>query len=158
MIRFIYKYYNIINMSKKPKTHLNYLNYNSKKLNSIEDAEKELLLSSSYIPSRPKIATKRVLKNEDVYELLRKIPAGKVTTYGDLAKALGNPSASRIVGRILGENPNPIKVPCHRVVMSNGRVGGYAYGTAKKRQLLENEGVSFTNGMVQNFRNVRVYP
>src|ERR687898_1837049 len=158
MIRFIYKYYNIINMSKKPKTHLNYLNYNSKKLNSIENPEKELLLSSSYIPSRAKIATKRVLKNEDVYELLRKIPAGKVSTYGDLAKALGNPSASRAIGRILGENPNPIQVPCHRVVMANGRVGGYAYGTAKKRQLLENEGVSFINGTIRDFSNVRDYP
>ena len=147
-------------MSKKPKTHLNYLNYNSKKLNSIEDAEKELLpSSSSYISSkRAKITTttKRVLKNEDVYELLLKIPAGKVTTYGDLAKALGNPSASRIVGRILGQNPNPIKVPCHRVVMSDGKLGGYAYGTAKKRGLLEKEGLSFTNGIVSDFTKIRI--
>ena len=52
---------------------------------------------------------RKTIKNEDVYELLRKIPAGKVTTYGDLAKALGNPSASRIIGRILGQNPNPVK-------------------------------------------------
>jgi methylated-DNA-[protein]-cysteine S-methyltransferase len=148
-------------MSKKPKTHLNYLNYNSKKLNSLEDAEKELLpsSSSSYISSkRAKITTttKRVLKNEDVYELLLNIPAGKVTTYGDLAKALGNPSASRIVGRILGQNPNPIKVPCHRVVMSNGKLGGYAYGTAKKRGLLEKEGLSFTNGIVSDFTKIRI--
>jgi methylated-DNA-[protein]-cysteine S-methyltransferase len=146
-------------MSKKPKTHSNYLNYNSKKLNSIEDAEKELLpSSSSYISSkRAKITTtKRVLKNEDVYELLLKIPAGKVTTYGDLAKALGNPSASRIVGRILGQNPNPIKVPCHRVVMSDGKLGGYAYGTAKKRGLLEKEGLSFTNGIVSDFTKIRI--
>jgi methylated-DNA-[protein]-cysteine S-methyltransferase len=148
-------------MSKKPKTHLNYLNYNSKKLNSIEDAEKELLpSSSSYISKRAKIititTTKRVLKNEDVYELLLKIPAGKVTTYGDLAKALGNPSASRIVGRILGQNSNPIKVPCHRVVMSDGKLGGYAYGTAKKRGLLEKEGLSFTNGIVSDFTKIRI--
>jgi len=146
-------------MSKKPKTHLNYLNYNSKKLNSIEDAEKGLVLSSSNIPSKSEeIVTKSVLKNEDVYDLLRKIPAGKVTTYGDLAKALGNPSASRIVGRILGQNPNPIKVPWHRVVMSDGKLGGYAYGTAKKRELLEKEGLYFTNGIISDFKNVRVYP
>jgi methylated-DNA-[protein]-cysteine S-methyltransferase len=150
-------------MSKKSKTHLNYLNYNSKKLNSLEDAEKEKEIlpssSSSYISSkRTKITTttKRVLKNEDVYELLLKIPAGKVTTYGDLAKALGNPSASRIVGRILGQNPNPIKVPCHRVVMSDGKLGGYAYGTAKKRGLLEKEGLSFTNGIVSDFTKIRI--
>lgn len=105
-----------------------------------------------------KIRTSRPMRNRDVYDLLLKIPPGKVSTYGDLARALGNPSASREIGRILGKNPNPIKVPCHRIVMSNGRVGGYAYGIGKKRQLLENEGVSFVNGIVQNFRDVRVYP
>jgi methylated-DNA-[protein]-cysteine S-methyltransferase len=99
-----------------------------------------------------------MIKDEDVYDLLRKIPAGKVSTYGDLAKALGNPSASRVIGSILGKNPNPIKVPCHRVVMSDGKVGGYVYGTARKKELLEKEGVSFTNGIINDFGNVRVYP
>jgi methylated-DNA-[protein]-cysteine S-methyltransferase len=118
-----------------------------------------LLLLFFMLPSnRSKILTKSTIKNEDVYDLLRKIPAGKVSTYGDLAKALGNPSASREIGRILGENPNPIEVPCHRVVMSDGKVGGYAYGTTRKRELLEKEGVSFTNGIVRDFKNVRVYP
>ncbi len=102
------------------------------------------------------LVIQKTIKNEDVYELLKKIPAGKVTTYGDLAKALGNPSASRIVGKILGQNPNPIQVPCHRVIMSNGKLGGYAYGTAKKRGLLENEGLSFTNGIVGEFKKVRI--
>lgn len=101
------------------------------------------------------LVIRKTIKNEDVYELLRKIPAGKVTTYGDLAKALGNPSASRIIGRILSRNPNPIKVPCHRVVMSDGKLGGYAYGTAKKRGLLEKEGLSFTNESVSDFMKVR---
>lgn len=100
---------------------------------------------------------KKTIKNEDVYDLLRKIPAGKVTTYGDLAKALGNPSASRIIGSIIGKNPNPIQVPCHRVIMSDGKLGGYAYGTAKKKELLEKEGLSFTNGIVSDFKKVRVY-
>ena len=80
------------------------------------------------------LVIRKTIKNEDVYELLKKIPVGKVTTYGDLAKALGNPSASRIVGKILGQNPNPIQVPCHRVVMSNGKLGGYAYGQLPKRK------------------------
>jgi methylated-DNA-[protein]-cysteine S-methyltransferase len=144
-------------MSKNPKTHLNY--NSKKKLNSIEDdAEKGLVLSSSNIPSkRGEIVTKRVIKNEDVYDLLRKIPRGKVTTYGDLAKALDNPLASRIIGSILGKNPNPIQVPCHRVVMSDGKLGGYLYGTAIKRELLEKEGLSFINGIVNDFKNVRVY-
>ena len=98
------------------------------------------------------------IKDGDVYDLLLKIPAGKVSTYGDLAKALGNPLASRQVGRILGRNPNPIKVPCHRIVMSNGKVGGYAYGGDRKRQLLENEGLAFSNETVSNFKKVRVCP
>ncbi|MFZ0225243.1 MAG: MGMT family protein [Candidatus Nitrosopolaris sp.] len=98
------------------------------------------------------------IKDRDVYDLLLKIPAGKVSTYGDLAKALGNPLASRQVGRILGRNPNPIKVPCHRVVMSNGKVGGYAYGSDRKRQLLENEGLAFSDETVSDFKKVRVCP
>ena len=100
----------------------------------------------------------RTIKDSEVYDLLLKIPAGKVSTYGDLAKALGNPLASRQVGRILGRNPNPIKVPCHRVVMSDGKIGGYFYGSDRKRELLEQEGISFTDEIVSNFKKVRVYP
>lgn len=98
------------------------------------------------------------IKDSDVYELLLKIPAGKVSTYGDLAKALGNPLASREIGRILGKNPNPVKVPCHRVVKSSGKVGGYFYGSDRKKELLEKEGISFNNEIVNDFKKVRVYP
>jgi methylated-DNA-[protein]-cysteine S-methyltransferase len=143
------------------KGDVKHLNHNVKKLSSINGTKEKLLLSSPMVTmsdKRTKISTSKPIRNNDVYDLLLKIPAGKVSTYGDLARALGNPSASRAIGRILGENPNPIKVPCHRVVMSNGQIGGYAYGTARKRQLLEKEGVSLTNGIVQNFKNVRVYP
>ena len=85
-----------------------------------------------------------------------KIPPGKVSTYGDLAKALGHPSASRIIGRILGNNPNPIKVPCRRLVKSDGKLGGYRYGTEMKKDLLEKEGVFFVNDTtVENFNNIR---
>lgn len=143
------------------KDDVKHLNHNVKKLSSINGTKEKLLLSSPMVTmsdKRTKIGTSKPIRNNDVYDLLLKIPAGKVSTYGDLARALGNPSASRAIGRILGENPNPIKVPCHRVVMSNGQIGGYAYGTARKRQLLEKEGVSLTNGIVQNFKNVRVYP
>jgi methylated-DNA-[protein]-cysteine S-methyltransferase len=98
------------------------------------------------------------IKDTDVYNLLLKIPIGKVSTYGDLAKALGNPSASRLIGRILGKNPNPVKVPCHRVVKSDGKLGGYRYGTDKKKELLEKEGISIVNGaIVDNFENIRFY-
>lgn len=101
----------------------------------------------------------KTIKDEDVYDLLLQIPEGKTTTYGDLAIALGNPSASRLIGQILGRNPNPIKVPCHRVVKSNGRLGGYKYGSDRKKELLEKEGISFDNGsIINNFENVRFYP
>jgi len=101
--------------------------------------------------------TRRTIKNSDVYDLLLKIPVGNVTTYGDLARALGNPLASREIGRILGKNPNPIKVPCHRVVMSDGKVGGYVHGSDRKRELLEKEGITFTNEIVNDFKKVKVY-
>ena len=103
-------------------------------------------------------STQNMIKDSDVYDLLLKIPSGKVSTYGDLAKALGNPFASREIGRILGRNPNPVKVPCHRVVMSDGKVGGYAYGSDRKRELLEKEGISFDNEIISDFKKVRVYP
>src|SRR5215216_7396260 len=80
---------------------------------------------------------------DEVYNMLLKIPAGKVSTYGDIAKALGLPHAARLIGQILHENPNPVVVPCHRVVHSDGKIGGYAYGSDKKRKLLEEEGVNF---------------
>ncbi len=101
----------------------------------------------------------KTINSEDVYNMLLTIPKGKVSTYGDLAKALGNPAASRYIGRILSENPNPIKVPCHRVVMSNGKIGGYALGTQKKKELLQNEGVIFSDEYIVNeFSKVRYYP
>lgn len=111
-----------------------------------------------FTTKRSKIVTKSMIKDNDVYELLLKIPAGKLSTYGDLAKALGKPSASRVIGRILGKNPNPIVVPCHRVVMSDGKLGGYAYGSTRKRELLEKEGISFTEEIISDFKQVRVYP
>lgn len=102
------------------------------------------------------VVSRITIKNEDVYDLLQKIPKGKVTTYGDLARALGYPYASRIIGRILGQNPNPILVPCHRVVMSDGKLGGYRYGINKKKELLEKEGLSFTDEVISDFKNIRV--
>jgi methylated-DNA-[protein]-cysteine S-methyltransferase len=95
------------------------------------------------------------LKSKDVYDLLTKIPSGKVVSYGDIAKALGHPKSSRAIGRILSHNPNPIIVPCHRVVKSNGKIGGFAYGEKKKMDLLEEEGIKVKNGLVKDFNNSR---
>lgn len=91
---------------------------------------------------------------EKVYDLVAKIPPGKVTTYGELARAVGRLGASRAIGQILNKNPNPIIVPCHRVVRSTGDIGGYAYGSKKKSKLLAKEGVKISKGKVLYFEKV----
>lgn len=79
---------------------------------------------------------------EKVYEVVSKIPKGKVLTYKEVAKRAGNEKAFRTVGTILSKNTNTKKVPCHRVIRSDGGIGGYAFGGAKKkREILEKEGV-----------------
>ena len=70
----------------------------------------------------------------------RRIPAGRVLSYGDVARRIGQPRACRAVGQALGRNPMPIVIPCHRVVAGAGRLGGYVGGLARKRQLLAIEG------------------
>ncbi|MDZ7267153.1 MAG: methylated-DNA--[protein]-cysteine S-methyltransferase [candidate division KSB1 bacterium] len=76
-----------------------------------------------------------------VLRLVSKIPYGQVYTYGEVAARLGNPRAVRAVGQALGANPIPIFIPCHRVVASDGKLGGFSAGTTIKRRLLELEGV-----------------
>ncbi len=88
------------------------------------------------------------------YDLLKQIPTGKVTTYTDIAHALGG-KAYRAVGTAMNKNPNPIIVPCHRVVNSDGRLGNYAFGCERKQQLLESEGVCVVGGRVEDFEQVR---
>lgn len=90
--------------------------------------------------------------NERCYRLLKMVPKGKVTTYKALADALGT-KAYRAVGNAMNKNPNPIIVPCHRVVKSNGELGGYAYGTTQKIKLLELEGVHVKEGSIVDFES-----
>jgi methylated-DNA-[protein]-cysteine S-methyltransferase len=71
-----------------------------------------------------------------VWNALLKIPYGKTTTYGALARELGNPNASRAVGLANGSNPIPIIIPCHRVIGSNGKLTGFGGGLPVKEQLL----------------------
>ena len=101
------------------------------------------------------LSMRGTIKASDVYTLLRKVPKGKVTTYGDLAKALGYPRAARAIGRIMNANPDPIIVPCHRVVASDGGIGGYAYGTKVKKDILAEEGLSFDGDRIKDFENRR---
>ena len=74
-----------------------------------------------------------------VLEELRGIPYGETTTYGEIARRIGRPGASRAVGAANGRNPLPIVIPCHRVIGAGGRLTGYGGGLSVKRWLLELE-------------------
>ncbi|MDD2807925.1 MAG: MGMT family protein [Patescibacteria group bacterium] len=78
-----------------------------------------------------------------VFNSLVKIPKGKVATYQAIASAIGRPNAARAVGQALNANPKLVINPCHRVIRSNGNLGGYRLGEAEKLKLLRSEGVLF---------------
>ena len=83
------------------------------------------------------------------YDLLLQIPKGKVTTYREIAHALET-KAYRAVGQAMNRNPNLVRVPCHRVVKSNGEVGGYAQGEIEKIKLLLEEGIAIRKNKILN--------
>lgn len=88
--------------------------------------------------------------------VVKKIPKGKVMTYGTVALAAGSPGAARAVGQIMAGNPNPFfktkrtnkRVPCHRVVRADGSIGGYSGGSQRKESLLKSEGINVIRGKV----------
>lgn len=82
---------------------------------------------------------KEKFKNE-VYWVVRQIPKGKVLTYKKVAQLAGKPRAWRVIGNILSKNRNP-RIPCHRVIRSNGEIGGYRSGQTRKIELLKKEGI-----------------
>jgi methylated-DNA-[protein]-cysteine S-methyltransferase len=92
--------------------------------------------------------------SEKIYTKLRKVPKGKITTYKALARAVGS-KACRAVGTAMNKNPySPSDggdVCCHRVVNSDGRVGGFASGTANKIKLLKREGIPIKAGRIVDF-------
>lgn len=80
----------------------------------------------------------------NVWKTLQEIPHGEVRSYHWVAEKIGNPKASRAVGGACGSNPVPFIIPCHRVIASDGSLGGYGYGLPIKRQLLKSEGVDLS--------------
>jgi methylated-DNA-[protein]-cysteine S-methyltransferase len=88
--------------------------------------------------------------SERVYVAARRIPKGKVSTYGELAKAAGVPGASRAVGQAMRRNPYAPEVPCHRVVASDGSLHGFGgrFNNPEKARLLHEEGVEIAGGKV----------
>lgn len=71
-----------------------------------------------------------------VWETLLRIPMGSLTTYGEIARQLGNSTASRAVGTAIGKNPIAFLIPCHRVIQASGKLGGYMWGTTRKTSLI----------------------
>ena len=80
-----------------------------------------------------------------VWKEISKIPFGETRTYKDLAIAIGKPNSSRAVANACGKNPYPVIIPCHRVIRSDGKLGGYSGvgGVKKKKELLKLENVKF---------------
>ena len=87
---------------------------------------------------------------ERVYEITKRIPRGKVATYGQIAELAGSPGAARAVGVCMKKNPNVLITPCHRVVASDGKLKGYSAreGVKSKREMLIAEGVIFDGDRV----------
>ena len=96
--------------------------------------------------------------SEKAYKLLGKVPKSKVTTYKELANAL-NTTAYRAIGQAMRCNPYAPRIPCHRVVLSSGKIGGFQgeiSGTKinRKKQMLEKEGIEFEGNKIKNFEKV----
>ena len=92
-----------------------------------------------------------------VYSILKELPVGKITTYGDLAKIVAGVQYSRLVGRFMRENKHPDIIPCYKVVKSDGTLGGYGLGLEKKIELLtKKDGIQVRNGKIVNFKGVRI--
>jgi O-6-methylguanine DNA methyltransferase len=92
-----------------------------------------------------------------VRAVVRAIPAGRVATYGDVARLAGHPRAARAVGAIM-RGCDDLSVPCHRVVAAGGRLGGYGGAEILKRTLLLDEGVLVAGERIRRFAQVRWAP
>ena len=90
--------------------------------------------------------------NKRCYHKLTLIPKGMISTYAEIAKSLDSKSY-RAVGNAMANNPHPISVPCHRIIRSDGSLGGYALGINKKIQLLKKEGILIKDNKVVDFES-----
>lgn len=86
--------------------------------------------------------------NSSVLHFCKKIPKGKISTYKEIAIAVRSPKSFRAVGNALNKNPNPKLTPCHRVIKSDGSIGGYAFGVKNKIKKLKLEGIEVLNGKI----------
>lgn len=88
------------------------------------------------------------------YDLVQQIPSGRVSTYGAVARALGDIRASRAVGRMMNQNPDPETMPCYKIVYSDGRLGGFGLGIDNKIRRLQKDNIQIKNGKIENFESV----
>jgi len=94
---------------------------------------------------------------QEVLELVKKIPKGKVTTYKEIGKALNRRGrVYRAIGKALHDNKYPVIIPCHRVVASDGSLGGYSLGLKKKISLLKKEGIAVKNNRITDFERLLI--
>ena len=91
---------------------------------------------------------------EYTYFLVRQIPSGRVSTYGAVAKALGNPGYARAVGKYMNKNPDADKMPCFKIVGSDGGLGGFGLGLDDKIRRLKEDGIQVKNGKIVDFERV----
>ena len=95
-----------------------------------------------------------MILEKKIYRKLLQVPPGKVTTYKELARSIGLENGQRAVGQIMKKNPFPVIIPCHRVIKSNGEIGGYAYGNSIKKNMLVKEGILIKNNRIKNFQKI----
>ncbi len=118
--------------------------------------------AKALMEGKAKIATPVDLANassftQEVLAKAREIPRGEVRSYAWIAKELGQPRAARAVGAALGANPVPLLIPCHRVIGSDGSLGGYAWGRARKERILAWEGMDLTLQEERARKGIRYY-
>jgi O-6-methylguanine DNA methyltransferase len=106
---------------------------------------------STKTPSTPDPFSRRVLA------VVRRIPPGRVASYGDVARLAGRPRAARAVGNVMKDCGRP-DVPCHRVIAAGGRLGGYGGSEVLKRSLLVAEGIVVSGSRIRELERVRWHP
>jgi methylated-DNA-[protein]-cysteine S-methyltransferase len=108
------------------------------------DALNDYLENKVTIPSDLPVDMHQMTEfQQEILTLVRRLPFGSTTTYGEIADEIENPNASRAIGQVLRRNPIPIIIPCHRVLSADGTLGGYGgvMGSERKIELLKHEGV-----------------
>lgn len=114
--------------------------YSKKFKNRSTASKEEAIIKNLKRCDKLKLIMKSFTKK--VYEIVKKIPKGEVLTYKEVARIAGNDKASRAVGNILHKNFDP-NIPCHRVIRSDGKIGGYNKGSKKKKEILTEEGFDY---------------